>query len=231
MSGRVGVVAAVAGEIKPLVAGWERTGPGVFTRVVDGTTVVATASGMGRDAALRGVEAVSRGGELTALASIGWAGGLSCGVKPGVAYQVTEVVDASTGERYRTAAEIAQPLRLVTSARIALRDEKRKLAERYGASLVDMEAAAVARLAEARKLPFYCWKAVTDVASAELPDFNVFVGREGQLQMGRLVAHLLVRPRHWRALVQLQRNGSAGAAALARAIQKGRDEAKLCQQH
>ena len=48
---------------------------------------------------------------------------------------------------------------LATSPKVADEAEKRRLASTYKADLVDMEAAAVARLAAMRGIPFYASKA------------------------------------------------------------------------
>ena len=43
------------------------------------------------------------------------------------------------------------------------------------AALVDMEAAAIGRLAAMRGIPFYCIKGVSDGLTDNLPDFNRFI--------------------------------------------------------
>ncbi len=217
---RVGVVAALAAEIKPLVAGWERVGGnGLHRRATDGVELLAVAGGIGRNGATRAVEAVSSAGQLDVLVSVGWAGAITCGVRAGVAYAVNEVIDARTGERYTTEAEPdLAPLRLVTSDHVVPFEEKKPLAERYRASFVDMEAATVARLASARGIPFFCWKAITDLATEKLPDFNRFLGKDEQLQIAKLVAYASMRPQYWPVLVRLSRNGVIGARALREAV-------------
>ncbi len=217
---RIGIVAALAGEIKPLIAGWERVGAnGLYRKAIGEAELLACVAGMGRNAVTRAVEAVSSTGPLQTLVSLGWAGGISCGVKAGVAYPVNEVIDASTGERYSTGAAVdVAPLRLVTTTHVVQQQEKKPLAERYRASLVDMEAATVARLASARGIPFLCWKAVTDVASEKLPDLNRFLGNDGQLRLPQLLAYASLHPGYWPALFRLGRNGASGAQALREAV-------------
>jgi adenosylhomocysteine nucleosidase len=224
---RIGVVAALAGELAPLVQGWEQTG-----RVYKGqiscpsggiATVYAGRAGMGSAAATRAFAEVTAaatrdGGEkpLDALVSYGWVGALSCGVKPPDAFQVSEVIDSLTGERFATVTA-APPalLRLVTLDHVARSQEKRPLAKQYQAVLVDMEAATVARLALAHGIPFLCLKAISDGYRDVLPDFNRFLDRERQLRTSALVAHSLVRPRYWRSLARLGTNSAAAARNLA----------------
>ncbi len=48
-----------------------------------------------------------------------------------------------------------------------------------------MEAAAIARLAAMRGIPFYCIKGVSDGLTDHLPDFNRFLSPAGQFQIAR----------------------------------------------
>ena len=227
MSARVGIVAALAGEIKPLVESWERLplagAPGTLFRLqTGGTEYLAIAGGMGARAAARAVESLFAHGPLTHLVSAGWAGGLSCGVQTGTAYRIDEVIEPRTGERFETELPASgrprTPLRLVTSDHIVMRAEKSVLGERYEAAFVDMEAATVARLAAAHGVSFACWKAIADRATDELPDLNRFLDKNGQLSLPRLLSHISVRPRTWAPLRDLGRNSTAGALALKEAL-------------
>ena len=97
---RIGIVAAMPGELKPLVSGWKRLSGNVWTGMVAGHECMAVAGGMGADAARRACERIFSAGRVDVLMSVGWAGALSCGVKPPDAYEVKEVVDALTEERF-----------------------------------------------------------------------------------------------------------------------------------
>jgi adenosylhomocysteine nucleosidase len=70
------------------------------------------------------------------------------------------VVDARTGERFSNS-EHRQVI--VTVATIAGVAEKRRLFETYNANAVDMEAATVARMAQANGLGFAAIKTVSDL--------------------------------------------------------------------
>jgi adenosylhomocysteine nucleosidase len=225
MSYRIGIIAAFAGELKPLVRGWSRQANGAFLTQRKDMTAIAVAKGMGAACAEQAVAIAESSGPLDALVSIGWAGGASCGIQPGTAYVVGEVIDAVSGERFATSIE-AGPLKLVTLDHVAGRDEKRQVAERYGASLVDMEAAAVARLARAKGIPFHCWKTVADMATEDLPDFNSFLDNEKQLRTGRLATYALTRPRYVAPLLRMGKNGRSGADALGQTLRRWIDEGK-----
>ncbi len=213
----IGIVAALAGELKPLVREWPRTDQ-VYIGHVGGLRCLAAAEGMGAFAAARSFAALRAAAEdLRVLVSYGWAGALTDEAEaPGV-YAVGEVVDARTGERFATASRGDGP-RLVTLDHVARRGEKPAVAERYGASLVDMEAATVGRLARAHGLGFVCLRGVSDGLEDDLPDFNRFIGPGGQLRMVHFLAHALARPGSWGPLMALGRNSAAAAQALAQAL-------------
>jgi adenosylhomocysteine nucleosidase len=225
MTYRIGIIAALAGELVPLVRGWSRQPDGAFLAQRGDVAAIAIANGMGAVRAEQAVAIAETYGRLDALVSIGWAGGASCGVQTGTAYEVGEVIDAASGERY-AASMGTGPLKLVTLDHVAGRDEKRRVAETYGASLVDMEAAAVARLAQARGVPFYCWKAVTDIATEDLPDLNAFLDSEKQLRTGQLATYALMHPRFVAPLLRMGRNSRTGADTLGQALRRWIDEGK-----
>jgi adenosylhomocysteine nucleosidase len=222
---RIGIIAALPGELKPLVRGWSRQPDGAYLSQRGEVAVIAVARGMGTVRAEQAVAIVETYGSLDAMVSVGWAGGASCGVQPGTAYEVGEVIDAASGERYATAA-VTSPIRLATLDHVAGRDEKRRIAETYGASLMDMEAAAVARLARSKGVPFFCWKAVTDIATEEMPDFNLFLDNEKQLRIPQLAAYALTHPRYVAPLLRMGRNGKSGADALGHALHRWIDKGR-----
>ncbi len=140
-------------------------------------------------------------------------GALLPGLEPGTVHSVGEVVDARTGERFAT--QSGSPTRLVTLGHVARRDEKALLAERYAASLVDMEAATVARLARAHGLGFLCLRGISDSADHELPDFSRFTTHDGKLRTASFLFHAALHPVTWGQLAALGRNSTAAAKALA----------------
>ena len=231
---RIGIVAAMPGELHPLVREWPRTDQ-VYIGHVAGMQCFAACEGIGAAAATRSFSAIRAAAEnesdrLDAVLSYGWAGALTCGIQPSRVYAIAEVVDARTGERFPTDSVHRgpeAPLRLVTLDHVAGKQEKRALAERYKAVLVDMEAATVGRLARARNLPFLCLRGVSDGYTAELPDFNRFLTPRGQLRTARFALHALLRPRTWAPLVELQRNSRAAAETLARELPEALGRAKL----
>jgi adenosylhomocysteine nucleosidase len=223
---RVGIIAAMPGELKPLVQGWKPLqlphGVNAWQGNIGGAECIAVCAGMGTAAAERACSIAMREAPLNTLVSMGWAGALSCGLQPGDAYVVNEVVDGVSGEAFPTQSPArpgnAPPLKLVTIDHVALAAEKRRLGQGYRAVLVDMEAVTVARFARSQGIPFYCLKAVSDTASEVLPDFSRYTDTQGQLQLAALLAHVAIRPKYWSGLARMGKNGKKGAYAMASAM-------------
>ncbi len=230
MTYRIGIIAALFGELKPLVSDWSQQADGAYLTQRGSVAAIAVARGIGALRAEQAVAIAETYGHLDALVSVGWAGGASCGVQPGTAYEIGEIIDSVSGERYATSA-VASPIKLATLDHVAGRDEKRRFAESYGASLVDMEAAAVAQAARARGIPLYCWKAVTDIATEDLPDFNYFLDQEKQLRTRQIAAYALTHPRYVAPLLRMGRNSKSGADALAQALRRWMDEGRYANSH
>jgi adenosylhomocysteine nucleosidase len=215
---RISIIAALPGELKPLVANWQRVrssprGTAKWVVAQNGDTWIAVCAGMGADAVRRAYAAAVSDGPVDMLLSVGWAGALATEILPSTAYVVTEVIDAQTGEHFSFSHE--RQLRLITTARVADAAEKKRLAATYpGAALVDMEAATVARLATMHNLPVLCIKGVSDAVGANLPDLNSFIDANGQMRMASFLAHIALRPQVWPSLLHLGRNSARAADAM-----------------
>jgi adenosylhomocysteine nucleosidase len=238
---RVAIIAAMPGELKPLVRGWQhqrRNGVDLWRWKFDRSEWIAACAGAGVDAATRAFVEAERDGAVSSVISTGWAGALSAGLEAGQPYWVSGVVDARTGEQFRAegfevaerdgdllphpsdkdkdVARVGHPtmLWLVTSPKVADEAEKHRLAAAYGAELVDMEAAAVARLAAMREIPFYCVKGISDGLTDQLPDFNRFIAENGQFKLLLFILFILIRPWHWPALMRMGENSSKAACGI-----------------
>jgi adenosylhomocysteine nucleosidase len=231
---RLVVIAAMAGELKPLVHGWRherRNGIDLWRWRSEKGEWVAACAGAGVDAATRAFAEAEKDGAFDLAISIGWAGALNSAYQPGQAYRVRGVIDARSGERFPADSSERFPrsqnrglghpdfsdfpgLWLVTSPKVADEAEKRRLAAAYGAGLVDMEAAAIARLAAMRGIPFYCVKGVSDGTTDQLPDFNRFISENGEFQLARFIVFAILRPRHWPALMRMGENSRKAAQGI-----------------
>ena len=225
---RIGIVAALPSELRVLTRHWHHHSRVAIGRIGH-LDAVATCAGMGEPAVLRACErlaALPQEHAIDTLVSAGYAGSLSCGLRPPEAVAVGEVIDARTGETFATdspldpappAAQL-KPQRLVTLDHVAGPDEKRQLASTHQATLVDMEAATVARFARAKNLRFLCFKAVTDGPNDELPDFGRFTAADGRLRIVAFTAWAVIHPQYWRVLGELERHSRAGSQELAKLL-------------
>lgn len=215
MPANVAIIAALPREIATLVRG-ARVDAGLVKRGVwlyrvDGAVVVA--AGMGAERAAVAVEAaLTVDGETEMLISTGLAGGCAPGVLAGSVLEAKIVVDVRTGERFASVG--AEGVTLATATTIASMREKARLAESFGAALVDMEAATVARLALARGVGFRAIKGVSDGYDFELSALAKFEGERGSFRTGAFAAYTAVRPWTWGRAMELGRGSAKALAAL-----------------
>lgn len=180
-------------------------------------------SGIGAEragAAARGL--LDRG--ATALVSWGMAGGLDTTVGPGTVVLPGAVIGAD-GSRFevdlewrdRLLAKIKDRVEVSTSELLdAARpvqtvEEKRKLHDRTGAGVADMESAAVAAVAKQAGIPFIAVRVVVDAATKSLPEGTQgMFDEDGRLKSASLI-RLVIRPYDWWGLMTLARaNAAAG---------------------
>jgi adenosylhomocysteine nucleosidase len=214
---RVAIIAAMPGELKPLVRGWPHSTRGTIRFWAlrnEEEEWIAACAGAGPNAAARAFAGIEDGGPIDLVISIGWAGALTAQCEAGQAYNVAGVIDARTGERFNCDAGAGQYW-LATNPRVADETEKRRLAATYKTALVDMEAASVARLASMRGIPFYAIKGVSDPLDAQLPDFNRFIDINGQFQTPKFVLFALLRPWIWPSLIQMGENSRKASQSIA----------------
>ena len=216
---RTALIAAMPGELKPIVRGWKhslRNGVHSWSHR-DENLWVAACAGAGQAAATRAFAAVEEDAPIDLVFSLGWAGALTPDLAAGSAHNVAGVIDVRTGERFRCDAG-AGDLWLATSPKVADETEKRRLASTYSAALVDMEAAAIARLAKMRGIPFYCLKGISDPLSAKLPDFNPFIDAGGRFHTARFALSALVKPWYWPALLRMGENSKKASQSIAESL-------------
>lgn len=217
---RTALIAALPGELKPLVRGWPhstRNGIQFWALRNEDEEWIAACAGAGQNAATRAFAAIEEGGPISLVVSVGWAGALRDDLAPGSTHNVAGVIDAKTGERFTCDAG-AGDLWLATSPRVANHAEKLRLAATYGAALVDMEAAAIARLAAMRDIPFYCIKGISDAFNDRLPDFNPFISPNGQFQTARFALHAAFHPGYWSALIRMDENSKRASQSIAESL-------------
>ena len=214
---RIGIVAALEREIAPLLEpdkfGFVRS-PSSSTRW-ENEFMLVECGGIGAKAAAAAAERLLASGEIKLLISAGIAGALTPDAEVGQVMLPSMVLDDVSGQRYTTCSR--HPGILVTATAVAGSAEKQTLRQRTGADLVDMEAAAVAAVAEAHRVPFLAVKAVSDTLEQRLPPLHRFV-RDGRFRTPAFVLWAVLRPRWWAAILQLADQTQIAARKLSFAL-------------
>lgn len=217
---RVAIVAALEREVRPLVRHWrrnERVHDGRHFRFFENNGVVLVCGGIGADAARRAAEAVIVLYRPSVVYSAGYAGALDPRLKVGEVIRPVRVVNAGDGSSVQIAGGDGV---LVSYPAVATPQQKAKLRESYQAQAVDMEAAAVARAAEARGVSFSALKVISDEADFEFPPTDRFVDSEGRFRGMRFAWFAAMRPWLWLSVVRLARNSARASRVLCAEIRK-----------
>ena len=184
-------------------------------------------SGIGSDAARTAAAGLVERG-ATALLSWGCAGALSETLKPGDLL-LPETIVAEDGQVLHTHAQWRSYLQtrltgtltcygdvLVESRQLVSGYmDKQRLAGASGAIAVDMESAAVGRVAAQSGIPFMVIRAVADAADEGLPPcIAQTMDHQGQLQIRRMLPMLIRQPGMWPQLFRLGRHFHAATRTL-----------------
>jgi len=215
---RVGIVAAMFREVHPLVRNMNplKYLPDRRVQIYQSKNALVAYAGMGREPSIAAARALLTSGEISALVSVGWAGGLNPNAIAGRVVQPATVIDSLSGKRYSAGGGGGT---LVTVQLVAGLEEKRQLGAQFQGDYVDMEAAAVAGCAEEAKVPFHCFKAISDAHDARLPDMNQF-NRNGQFSAWRFIAHIAVRPWLWRVVSDMSKASLDSRDALCKRLEQ-----------
>lgn len=189
---------------------------------------IIACAGMGANRARLAVEAALRVGPASELISVGWAGSCHASCKVGDVLHPTIVVDSKTGERFFSAdldrdvdaGKSIDHQILVTVPAPANVKEKSYLAMSYYAYAVDMEAAAVARIARAHDIPFNAIKAISDAHDFELPDLSAYTTPDGQFREAAFGFHLVTHPSLWNSVRTMAKGSTLAAHELRRVIEQ-----------
>jgi len=217
---RIAIVAALEREVRSLVKGWravQSKRDGWTFQFFDNESVVVVCGGIGTEAARRAAEAVIAGYSPKVIYSAGFAGGLTPEMKVGDVLRPRRVVNAGDGSS--VILDGGEGV-LVTFGAIAGPEQKKNLREAYAAQAVDMEAAAVARAAEARGVKFAAIKVISDECSLEFPSMERFVSATGEFSGWRFAVFAAIRPWLWPRVAQLARNSRRASRTLCEALAK-----------
>ncbi len=223
MPKKFAIIAALERELRPLVRNWPSKTlqhEGREFTFYEGEHAIAICGGIGSDSARRATEAVIAKYSPETLISAGLAGSLVPDLKVGVTIFPATVIDSQDGSRHETTTPnspvgntaLGRTI-LVTCPAIVTAAQKLQLAKSYGAHAVDMEAAAVARAAQAYNLPFLAVKAISDEVDFELPEMQQFI-RAGKFETARFLLHMAFRPWRWLRVFRLARNAQIASENL-----------------
>jgi adenosylhomocysteine nucleosidase len=219
---RVAIVAALEREVRPLIRKWRASEGRHEARSFrffenDQDDVVLVCGGMGAEAARRAAEAVIAIYAPKMIYSAGFAGALNSSLKAGEVVEPRRVVNASDGSSVSLAAGDGV---LVSFASVASPAQKAKLRDAFAAQAVDMEAAAVARAAEARGVEFAAVKAISDDSTFNFPSLERFADSDGQFLEARFMLFAAIRPWLWPQVARLASNSRRASRALCDRLQK-----------
>ncbi len=184
--------------------------------LLQGRPVLLVANGPGRRNAREAASVACRAFRVSAVVSTGCVGALDPELRVGELFLANRVIEAESGVEYPVQLELglgsasgSAPAvgALLTVDEVAQdADAKARLRE-TGARVVDMEASAVAAEAQARALPFYCVRAVSDDAATSFEiDLNHARRADGTFSGWRVAAQAGLSRRRWSHLATIYRD-------------------------
>jgi adenosylhomocysteine nucleosidase len=185
-----------------------------------GRDCVLIAGGPGPRLAAKAVALGLQQGNVAAMISTGFCGGLDPAFQRGDIVAALSVLDTESGEEFEANvpsgaafcfARFASGDRVVQTA-----SEKSALRRATGAGCVDMESAAIAFEARRAGVPFYCVRVVTDTAhDTFVNDFNAARAPDGSFSKRAVIAGALHRPfTRVPELIRFARSSSRAAKSL-----------------
>jgi len=214
----IAIIAAMEREVRPLIRGWKMRmieHDGRRYRLFEKNEAALICGGIGAEAARRATEAVIQQAHPVRVVSAGFAGALDPSLQIGHICEPREVINAADG--VHTDVGSGDGI-LVSSTAVAGKELKVRYRKVYGASAVDMEAAAVAQGAQARGVEFAALKAISDAANFDFPAMDAFIAGDGRFRSAGFAFHVALRPWLWRTTISLVRNSSKASRALCGAL-------------
>ena len=215
---KVAIVAALEREVWPLVKDWpvhRQEYDDRWFKFFEKDGLVLVCGGIGCDAARRAAEAIITLYRPALIISAGFAGGLDPALRAGDTLIPRHVIDAGDGSRTEHA--LGEGV-LVSFEDVADVEQKAKLGKAFGAHAVDMEAAAVARCAEAHGVKFLACKVVSDVSDSRMLPIMRFVGSDGRFHLLRFLTYVVLRPWLWGRVLRLGQDSAMAATKLCQAL-------------
>jgi adenosylhomocysteine nucleosidase len=167
---------------------------------LNGRNVLLAANGAGPRLAAAALETARLAipeGNMQAVVSTGFCGGLDPGLKIGaifVANCIQVAGELAAIEVPRSRGEYSSGT-LVSTDRVAQTAEQKRDLRSSGASAIEMEAAGILPRVREWEVPFYCIRSVTDLANESFTlDFNTVRDSDGRFSTPRILAAAIRRP-------------------------------------
>jgi nucleoside phosphorylase len=192
---------------------WARKGE------LNGRRVFLIANGAGPKLAAEavvGARSKTSAGDLDAVVSTGFCGGLDPALKIGDVFVASRIECAGVSSSVRTpeARRAGFEGTLVSIDRVAQTVEEKRNLRRSGAAAVEMEAAGVLSQVREWGMPFYCVRSVTDLAEESFRiDLNAARGPDGRFSTARILAAAIRRPA-FAELMELRKRSTTAAKSL-----------------
>jgi hopanoid-associated phosphorylase len=193
-------------------------------RMLAGPGVEAVAGGDDHERLEAALDQLASG--MAGIISIGIAGGLEPGLRPGRWVVADAVRDAGeavptdpewTDRLARRLPRATKGLLLGVDALVATAAQKATLHRTIGAVAIDMESHIAARIARRHGLPFVSARVISDAAHRTLPPAaRVGMGRDGRIDLSAVLKSLLAAPWQLPALIRTALEAELGFRALLR---------------
>ena len=218
-----GIVVALPEELRTLTQ--SRLKQGECISVAE--NILVTVSGAGSEkAAIAAQRLIDKGAEQ--LISWGCAGALAPHLKAGdllipssILTQDNQRLSSQSVWSQQLISELEQGIQcynnelLESASIISLADEKAEQYQKTGALAVDMESAAVARVALKANIPFVALRSIADVADQDLPKaINYAMTAKGVISLPKILFYLCTHPAELIGLIKLGINFNRASKTL-----------------
>ena len=184
-----------------------------------GKTIGFLITGIGETRAYNALEQALALGVPKELLLVGYAGGASPLVRTGHLVVAEGIIDSQSGERYATDTESVKSAQAICKKEglsfhsgkilgvnkiVQSTHEKAALGTEYSVLGLEMESAAIAKIAKKHHLPWLVVKGILDGIELELPDLQSCISGEGETKPVAALQHFMKRPGDVMKLPQLQ---------------------------
>jgi nucleoside phosphorylase len=217
----VGLLAPMPSEMQPLAKALRLqksdTQP-PYRGEIGGTKLVGARTGIGTQRAADATERLLDAAAVEHVMVVGIAGGMGPSQVGDVLYPEV-VVERDTGTEYHAHALAGMQLhgRLVTHDDFDMQPDETEALVGKGCVAVDMETAAIARVCEARGVPWSAVRAISDLVGVTPGDVIGLANPDGSPNIGASVKYLVTKPQRIPQLVKLGRDSYRAANAAAHA--------------